>query len=197
MRRRAIAIGLVVAFSVSFEGSILANINCNSKESTVKESKQISVEEVVEASKIPILQEQESIIIDNAFKITDDEKKAEVLNSLSDTYAFEYGVKKVMDKYYDNNGNILGNVEKFKEVIDPRAKDIISNYEQASAERNRSDELDYDTKSILVSFDYTVNDDEIRKVINSVSDGGEIITGMYSIDDTLPDEKKESIKGVF
>ena len=88
-------------------------------------------------------------------------------------------MKEVLDEYYDDMGNIVGDKESFEKSIDSRATEIINNYEEAAEERASASQLDYDVNSIIVSFDSKTDDQKmlqqqilVRKVKMSIYGDG-------------------------
>lgn len=138
----------------------------------------------------------EQKIVDRALKETNGKRAAEQINNLEGE-AFEEGVSDILDAYYDEEGSVDKKLAAFTSEIDKEAKSILESYAEAAEERSKASELDYMPYSIIVEFDSSIDDDTIYKIINTVSDGGQIITGMYGIDETLPDDEKEQIKDVY
>lgn len=99
----------------------------------------------------------------------------------------------MLDTYYDEDGTADRRLQGFSENIDGKAAEILGDYEEAAEERKSEQELDYDPHTILVNFDADVEDDTIEDIINNISDGGVIISGMYGVNESLPDYKKERI----
>lgn len=138
----------------------------------------------------------EKQIVDKALKQTDGKKAAEQINSLEGE-AFKEGVSDILDEYYDEEGNADKKFTEFVLGIDKEAGSILEDYAEAAEERSKASELDYMPYSIIVEFDSSTDDDTIYEIVNNISDGGQIITGMYGIDATLPVDKKEQIEDAY
>lgn len=138
----------------------------------------------------------EKQIVDTALDQTDGKKAAEQINNLEGE-AFYEGVSDILEEYYDKEGNADKKLAAFESGINKEADSILKDYAEAAEERSRASELDYMPYSIIVEFDSSTDDDTIYKIINTVSDGGQIITGMYGIDAELPEDKKEQIKDAY
>ncbi|MDE6253779.1 MAG: S8 family serine peptidase [Lachnospiraceae bacterium] len=145
---------------------------------------------------VDIKQVDEKSIIHNAVNAKNGRKAAEIINSLKGD-AFENAVEEVLDKYYDDNGNVSVNIDDFSSALDSRADSILKDYSEAAEERRNAENLNYDTEEILVTFDSSVSDEKIEELVGSISDGCEIINNMYGINEDLPQYKKERIKRAY
>lgn len=197
MRKRLVAVGIVIALSTSMASGTFAETTFNNESKTeISEERQVDINKIIE-NNTDTYDKKSSDIIDKAVNESNGETKAELLNSIDNEDAFENGVKKVLNEYYDDMGNTIGDKESFEKSIDSKATEIINNYEEAAEERASASQLDYDVNSIIVSFDSKTDDQKIKEVVEKLSDDSEIITGMYSIDETLPEEKKTAIQEFY
>lgn len=137
--------------------------------------------------------DKEKAIIKNAVNAPNGKTAAELINTLEGD-SFENAVEEVLDKYYDDSGNVSGSLKEFSSVLDARAERILEDYSEAAEERKESENLNYDTEEIIVTFDSSVPDEKIEELAGSISDGCEIINNMYGINEDLPQHKKERIK---
>lgn len=174
MRKRLVAVGIAIVLSTSMVSGALAETTFdNERKADILEERQTSIEEILD--KTDTYDKESSDIIDKAVSESNGEAKAELLNSIDNEDAFENGVKEVLDEYYDDMGNIVGDKESFEKSIDSRATEIINNYEEAAEERASASQLDYDVNSIIVSFDSKTDDQKmlqqqilVRKVKMSI-----------------------------
>ncbi|MDD6856839.1 MAG: S8 family serine peptidase [Lachnospiraceae bacterium] len=122
---------------------------------------------------------------------------ARLINKIEDKEKFIDAVCNVLDTYYDDDGCVSEKIEEFTGEIDDAADDILKDYEEAAYERRNAEKLGYSSDSILVEFDSTLSDTDITNIMDDMSDGGEVITGKYEIDEELPKEKQDRIRKFF
>lgn len=93
---------------------------------------------------------------------------AKQLNSIvSNTQAFQQGLREVLNVYYSNN-DTLTTYDKFTENITEEAYDMIKDYEDAKSERLRANELDYSVDKILVTFSADISENAMKEVVESL-----------------------------
>ena len=119
---------------------------------------------------------------------------AKLVNKAKDKKVFEKMLYDVLDVYNADDNAISEELYSFSETIDKKAESVLNEYKAALQERKNAKSLDYDPSGIMVLFDDTVSDKDINKIISTVCDGGEIITGMYETNEELPEYKKNKIK---
>lgn len=119
---------------------------------------------------------------------------AQLLNSYNDDL-FLVGVDSILDYYYENNED--ERIEMFEQELDERADEIIRQYSKAKEERDRENELEYATSSIIATFDKDISSDIIKDVVSDQNSECIILDEEYPIYSKLSPEKKEKIKKVL
>lgn len=138
------------------------------------------------------LTEEESNIVKQAAE-ADGAGAAVLVNSLENENAFIKAVESLLDIYYADDANVSGKLDDFSKNVNADAGNILKDYEDAYNERYSSENLEYSTSNIIVSFDKSVSEEEALDVITNVSAGGEIITKVYD-NPNLSDEKKAKLE---
>ena len=189
MKKKIVAIVLTASFIIFPMGGIESTYAKN-KKGDIGERVEIEIpEEYQYSSEEEKLTEQAK----NKAKVNGMET-AKLVNKTKDNKVFEKMLYDVLDVYYADDNEISEELCSFSKTIDKKAEPVLNEYKAALQERKNAKSLGYDPNGIMVLFDEAVSDKDINKIISTVCDGGEIITGMYETNEELPEYKKNKIK---
>ncbi|MBS7182731.1 MAG: hypothetical protein KH047_04445, partial [Eubacterium sp.] len=126
------------------------------------------------------------------------EEIAKKINKVKDNKSvFRSSVREVLDKYYSTSKEKRGELKNFIKYIDNTADYIVNNYEEAEAERNNQDNLDYETGEVLVSFPYGTSKQKIDEIMKKETTDYEIIDdGNVHINPNLEDDELERLEKI-
>lgn len=142
---------------------------------------------------LPKKQEKEIIRIKKLLK-TDANMAAEEINKITNDEEFLTGVDELLNDIYSNDDTVKNKLCEFEEVIDERAENLLDDYNEAYEERLKSENLNYQTDKILVSFDKNTSTEDINSVINDMGCECTILDEEIKVPDDLPKDKKEKLK---
>ena len=106
---------------------------------------------------------------------------------------YNYAVS-VLEKYYNEDGSVNKKYEGEAKQIEKSEKEIFEDYKGAAEERKKKDSLNYDPNTILVDFDKDMSNDEIKEIVEGISDSAYIFDEEITIDENLSAERIEAIK---
>lgn len=110
---------------------------------------------------------------------------------------FEMGVREVLNEYYSMEETKQEELENFEECLDESVQTIVAHYEEAKEERENSENLDYQTEEVLVTFPYGTSQERIEEVVRECAIDYEIIdSGELEIDESLPEYKKKRLEKI-
>lgn len=125
-------------------------------------------------------------------------KTAKETNELKNNKSkFEKRVRSILNEYYSTSKIHRNELNSFKKYIDDSAKYIVEHYEEAEAERNNQENLDYETGKVIVSFPHDTSMETIEHTMKEQALDYEIIDdGNVHIAENLPDYKKKRLKAI-
>ena len=88
---------------------------------------------------------------------------------------FKKRVRAILDEYYSTPKSQRKELRNFKKYIDDSANQIVKNYEEAEAERDNQENLDYETGKVIVSFPHGTSMDKIDEIMEKETVDYEII----------------------
>lgn len=120
---------------------------------------------------------------------------ADLINNVKDNKIYEVYLEAALDNYYSNIDCNYDEIEFLKNNLDNRAHDIISDYEAAAAERANQENLNYDTTSVIITFDKDIPNDYIEEYLEDNALGYDVLfDGKIEANENLPAEKLENLK---
>lgn len=160
----------------------------------------LSVENIEEVPEKEDLQEEEKEIVDEAVSVAEEsgETAGEVLNGLEeDSEAVDIGVKEVLDTYYGAESVDEEAVEEFSETLEKDIEEDIVNYEEARAERDNEENLDFAAGEEIIIFDKDTPKEDIDTLATHLSDSYEILLDNdFELDTSLSERKQERLKAL-
>ena len=103
-------------------------------------------------------------------------EKAEAINTISDETISDIVISEVLDSYYAEDNVDTEAVEEFSITLNQDISDNIQEYEDAKAERDNADNLDYQIAEIIINVSEKATEEEIDTMIRTVSDSYEVIS---------------------
>lgn len=90
-----------------------------------------------------------------------------------------------------------GELESFQEALDNTAQTIVEHYAEAALERENSENLDYQTEEVMVTFPHGTSQERIEEVVGETALDYEMIdSGEVHIDPNLPEYKKKRLEKI-
>lgn len=125
-------------------------------------------------------------------------KTAQETNELKNNKSiFKKRVREVLDEYYSTPKSQRKELGNFKKYIDDSADQIVKNYEEAEAERDNQENLDYETGKVIVSFPHGTSMETIEQTMKKQATDYEIIDdGEVHIAEDLPDYRKKRLEAI-
>ncbi len=128
---------------------------------------------------------------------SDGAESARILNQIKTQHVFEKGVRKVLNKYYSMEKSQRGELEAFVKSLDVSASEIVEHYKEAAQERENSENLDYQTGEVMVTFSYGTSEEEIKRIVLETAADYEVVDcGEIQIDENLPEYKKKRLEKI-
>lgn len=110
---------------------------------------------------------------------------------------FEMGIREVLNEYYSMEEAQRAELDNFAQALDGAAETIIEHYEEAEEERKNSENLDYQTEEVMVSFPNGTSEETIEKVVQECALDYEVIDdGEFHMDENLPEYKKKRLEKI-
>lgn len=125
-------------------------------------------------------------------------KVALELNDLKNNKSeFRKSVRNVLNEYYSTPKAEREELENFTKYIDDSADKIVENYEEAEAERENQENLNYETGKVLVSFPNGTSREKIDEIVGKEAKDYEIIDdGEVHIAEDLEDFRKKRLEAI-
>lgn len=146
------------------------------------------------------IERENSKRVNNALEFCerDGRKSAKQLNRIKDNkHDFELGVREVLNEYYSMDRAEREELGNFSDTLDESAQVILEHYQEAELERENRENLDYEAEEVLVAFPYGTSVEKIDEIVSETALDYDIIdSGEISVDEELPDYKKERLKKV-
>lgn len=151
--------------------------------------------------------EVDESVVDTVCDAIDSPQKAVgIINDIHDKATYEEALRTVLDKYYLNSNQ--KNIDIISDSTDSRAKEIIENYEEASAERQTDvQKLGYMSGEVLAVVKSGIEEEDIPKLledgrmnvvaVSDYVDGKKLVKLGISLEDTVDAAVKKLEQNIY
>lgn len=123
--------------------------------------------------------------------LKDGKEAGEKLLQIDSDKQYIEAVSEVLHTYYGQK-EITSQLDRFTNQVKPCAEEVLSDYREAHDERMEADSLSYNPERVILRFRNNISDSSIKKAMEVISDGGELISE-EEVDSDWPAYKKDRI----